>query len=421
MVLKKKKIKNSKTEDIKPVENIEENTIMSSTEEPEAEDLKAIYGEDFEEPEQQNTFNEDGIDVLVEDGEVENLIIDGVMASSDKKEPEEIVFGSSSYSVRTSNPGAGNKCFITRGNGGWSWCIKGKPTDAECNVLANCVGYADGRFNEIYNLITKYTGMKYYTLCCNAENFIEKAKAAGLEVVDYPVLGGIMVMQKGATLSGKDGAGHVFIVEKILEFGADGYASKIYTSESSYNGSAFWNSTRTNANGRWGHASSYSFRGCIVNPAIGKEGSYKKPEPIPEPTPTPEPTPAPSEWPKTHIVKKGEVLSKIALKYYGNGDYNHYMFIARANNISNPNLIYENQKLTIPKYENTSTSLKVGDKVMIISSYASSSTSKSAQFSTAIGWERTIMNIYEGRNFPYAVGNNSGITGFCKAEGLKKL
>lgn len=176
------------------------------------------------------------------------------------------------FTKRTTKPGAGNKFYIRKANGGYSTCIQGKPTDSQCNVLANCVGYACGRFNEIIG------SMKYPSLNCNAENFIERAKSLGLEVVNYPVLGGIMVMQKGSTLSGNDGAGHVFIVEDILEFGNNGYASKIYTSESGYGSSAFWNSTRSNSNGRWGHASSYSFRGCIVNPAIGKEGSYKKPE-----------------------------------------------------------------------------------------------------------------------------------------------
>lgn len=176
------------------------------------------------------------------------------------------------FTKRTTKPGAGNKFYITKSKGGYSTCIQGNPTDSQCNVLSNCVGYACGRFNEIIG------SMKYPSLNCNAENFIERAKSAGLEVVNYPVIGGIMVMQKGATLSVNDGAGHVFIVEDILEFGSNGYASKIYTSESGYGGSAFWNSTRSNSNGRWGHASSYSFRGCIVNPVIGKEGSYKKPE-----------------------------------------------------------------------------------------------------------------------------------------------
>ena len=180
------------------------------------------------------------------------------------------------FQIRTTKPGASNKCYIRRQNGGWSWCVQGSPTDKDCNVLANCVGYACGRFNEVYNEIKRTTGMKYYALNCNAENFIERAKSIGLEVVDYPVLGGIMVWQKGNTLSGNDGAGHVAFVEKIYD------KNHIYTSESGYGSSAFWNSHRYNTNGRWGLGSGYKFRGCIVNPAIGKIGP-EEPKPEPEP------------------------------------------------------------------------------------------------------------------------------------------
>ncbi len=158
--------------------------------------------------------------------------------------------------MRTSKP-SNNKFYITKSKGGYSTCIQGSPTDANANVLANCVGYACGRFNEIIG------SMKYPSLNCNAENFIERAKSLGLKVVSYPTLGGIMCWQKGNTLSGNDGAGHVAIVERIDS------ASKIYTSESGYGSSAFWNSVRTNSNGRWGLGSGYTFRGCIINPAIG--------------------------------------------------------------------------------------------------------------------------------------------------------
>lgn len=161
--------------------------------------------------------------------------------------------------IRTTKPGAGNKFYITKSKGGYSSCIQGSPTDSQCNVLANCVGYACGRFNEIIG------SMKYPSLNCNAENFIERARNTyGLEISPVPTLGGIMVWQKGATLSGNDGAGHVAVVEKIID------SNTIYTSESGYGSSAFWNSTRRNSNGRWGLGSGYTFRGCIVNPVIGK-------------------------------------------------------------------------------------------------------------------------------------------------------
>lgn len=149
-----------------------------------------------------------------------------------------------------------NKYYIRKVNGGWNSAIQGKPTKAGADVLSNCVGYANGRFAEIQDL-----GYIKYQLVCNAENFIEKAQEYGLKISKEPKLGGIMVWQKG-TLSSKDGAGHVAVVERI-----DNY-NQIYTSESAYNGSAFYNSTRNNNNGRWGIGSAYSYRGCIVNPAV---------------------------------------------------------------------------------------------------------------------------------------------------------
>ena len=131
--------------------------------------------------------------------------------------------------MRTTKPENGNKFYNTVSNGGYSRCIVGYPTDKGCNVLANCVGYACGRFNEIIG------SMQYPYLNCNAENFIERSKQYGLEISDKPILGGIMVWQKGNTLNGNDGAGHVAIVEKIID------NNTIYTSESGYGSSAFWN------------------------------------------------------------------------------------------------------------------------------------------------------------------------------------
>lgn len=168
-----------------------------------------------------------------------------------------------SFTMRTSKP-SGNKFYITIDKGGYSRCIKGKPTDSKANVLSNCVGYACGRFNEIIG------EMKYPTLNCNAEKFIERAELAGLKISSVPTLGGIMVWQKGATLSGSDGAGHVEVVEKIYD------GNNIYTSASSYGGTAFYNAKRSNTNGRWGMASGYKFRGCIVNPSVKESDELSK-------------------------------------------------------------------------------------------------------------------------------------------------
>lgn len=168
------------------------------------------------------------------------------------------------FTIRKSKPGAGNKHYIRSADGGYSNCIKGNPTDKNCNVLSNCVGYAIGRSSEIYSEITGYKGNYFNFLQGDAENFYSKAKKKGLTLTSYPVAGGIMVWSKGKVGVNKDGAGHVAVVE--IDYGKD--AKKVYTSESAYNGSAFYNKTRSKGNGNWGMSSSYKYLGCINNPAV---------------------------------------------------------------------------------------------------------------------------------------------------------
>ena len=156
--------------------------------------------------------------------------------------------------MRTTCPSI-NKYYLTTSKGGWNLAIEGKPTKAGANVLANCVGYANGRFAEIQET----QGIKYQFIC-NAENFIDKARTYKLEVSNSPTLGGIMVWEGKGSL-----AGHVGIVERIDN------VNQIFTSESAYGGTAFYNKTRTNDNGRWGMSSNYKFLGCIVNPGTDKD------------------------------------------------------------------------------------------------------------------------------------------------------
>ena len=168
--------------------------------------------------------------------------------------------------IRTSRPTSGNKYFTTKGAGGYSSCILGKPTDSQCNVLSNCVGYACGAFNEELDL-----GYEKYHLNCNAENFIERAIASGLSVVSKPVVGSIVCWEGRGSL-----AGHVGIVIEVVNDNC------IRTAESGWGSSnPFWITTRYNNNGRWGTNSNYPLRGFIINPNYPP-----KPTPVP-PTPTP--------------------------------------------------------------------------------------------------------------------------------------
>lgn len=160
-----------------------------------------------------------------------------------------------SFVPRLTRPEAGNKYYITKASGGYSNAIKGSPTDPSCDVLSNCVGYAYGRFNEIGQW-----GSCKYLAPVNAENFIQYK--GDLEVGMEPRLGACMVWQKGATLSGSDGAGHVAIVEKINS------DTELVTSESGWGYNPFWTQTRKKgSDGNWGQGSDFKFLGFIYNPA----------------------------------------------------------------------------------------------------------------------------------------------------------
>ena len=143
--------------------------------------------------------------------------------------------------------------WTTVAGGGYNSCI----AITGNSVLPNCTGYAWGRFYEILgskpNLSTK-----------NAEQWFLNT-SDGYERGTQPKLGAVICWQDGATtnIDGNDGAGHVAIVEQINEDGS------IVTSESGFGSTnAFWTTTRTNENGKWGAGSSYTFQGFIYNPAV---------------------------------------------------------------------------------------------------------------------------------------------------------
>ena len=163
--------------------------------------------------------------------------------------------------VRKTKPEKGNKYYNTKSSGGYSSCIKGKCKSTKkpapgLNCLANCVGYASGAFNEEHGF-----GKEKYNFNCNAENFIERAVKYGLSVYQEPMVGGIMVWRKGATLKSKDGAGHVAICTLVDDI----YDPKeVLTAESGYNSNVFWTTKRKKGSGNWGAGKDYHYRGCIA-------------------------------------------------------------------------------------------------------------------------------------------------------------
>lgn len=157
--------------------------------------------------------------------------------------------------IRRTIPDKTNKYYIQQAYGGYSPCISGYPLYFKGSVLANCVGYATGRFNEIGG----YGSIKY-AIRGNAENWIDNCPKT-LKIGTEPKQGCVMVWQRGATKQEKDGAGHVAIVEKVIN------SYTIFTSESGYGDRYFYNDVKQIAN-QWSKGSQYKYLGCIYNPAI---------------------------------------------------------------------------------------------------------------------------------------------------------
>lgn len=364
---------------------------------------KAFLRDDIDDEDVQYLFNSDTPEQLNEDGIIENENAD---------DPEGI--GATGFTMRTTRP-ANNKNFITRGSGGWNTCIKGSPRYQYADALANCVGYASGRFNEIINIARETGGCTYTTLNCNAVNFKERAEAAGLQTGSTPRRGAIMCW-------GKEGdAGHVAIVEKVNS------NNSVYTSESGWGSSSiFWNSTRTNNNGRWGCGAGYYFRCFIYLPDdVQKAIDGGSPEPTPAPTPSDKfnigdkvvingalyvsstaSSPAGSVSNKvTNITRK---VPGTAHPYNTTGDLG-WMDESSISAYSEPT----------PAPAPEPRPLSVGDTVEIVgtgngSSYGTSNTAY------GIGWTRQILKIWDGRSYPYQVGNSTGTTGFYRAEALRR-
>lgn len=167
--------------------------------------------------------------------------------------------------LQINKPQAGDPFFNNAGNGGISTCINGKPTDAGCNVLANCVGGAVGAYNKCAQDGKRKWGPILYPP--NAENIYKYAQDLGLPTSQKPEPGALIIWRKGNTLNSGDGAGHVAFVYKVDPDGT------IHTAESEWNGRAWVNRSYKPP---YYYGSAYTFIGFVLQPRKAAPGGYIK-------------------------------------------------------------------------------------------------------------------------------------------------
>lgn len=149
---------------------------------------------------------------------------------------------------RTTKPDANNPYYQTKSCGGYSPCLN----ISDGYVLANCVGYALGRFNEIIG-----EGWKYFSSM--DAKYIYYNCPSDLTKSNEPKPGDLMCFDGG-------GYGHVCIVEEVKKTDTD---IEVITSNSMYGGDEFYLKTRKKSEG-------YNYEGF--------QGFIHQPTPAPEPT-----------------------------------------------------------------------------------------------------------------------------------------
>ena len=169
--------------------------------------------------------------------------------------------GDSPFPICTEMPKANDpyiSYYNTKGHGGQSSCIEGKPMDRTCTVLSNCVGWACGRFNHIYSIMKGEKTMKYRDFHDDAGKMYALASKYGLQTGSTPQAGAIMVW---ASTVGR--AGHVAVVEKVIS------SDELMDSESGFSSFKFkYRSRKKGSDGNWGGNSKYRFLGFVYNPAV---------------------------------------------------------------------------------------------------------------------------------------------------------
>ena len=165
------------------------------------------------------------------------------------------------FKRRTTAPEKGDKWFTMKKGGGISPCIEGRPSAWNYSTLANCVGYAWGRFAFLEEnekcLVGCAMGTDYPS---DAWAWYRNSIARGYDTGKEPKLGAVAVWSRA------NAKGHVAVVEKI---NADGSWE---SSESGYNTKPIWFTKKYNAKST---KTGYKFLGFIYPKFEFVEDNYK--------------------------------------------------------------------------------------------------------------------------------------------------
>lgn len=152
--------------------------------------------------------------------------------------------------------------------------------------------------------------------------------------------------------------------------------------------------------------------------------------PYVEPTPTPTPTPTPETFPFTGIIPKGTTLyTKHNGNYYPAQNKTYYdrkvevqaaegEYYQVYGETFSPHVVYV-KKGDVKKVASVDP-LNVGDTVVIRKTGYSNAYGVKGHTAFGIGWTRKIIRIYDGKAYPYQVGEGNVTIGFYKADALEK-
>ena len=295
--------------------------------------------------------------------------------------------------------------FIRKQYGGLSPCIKGNPEKFPGSPLANCVGYAWGIAAEREENPNCNIGfVSGTTWPTNAWYWIQNTN--GRSTGSTPQLGAIACWRNNDWTNG-----HVASVEEIY---ADG---SWLASESGYNGYIFRTHTYPADNSKPG----FIFQGFIYlnwpgDPPLPPSGDTDVLYPI-------------ALGDKVRIIGKGRasvdgggnIAYGIGWERFVTGIYEDGEYPFRVGFLNGGTTgFYKADALEVIERNADRKELRIGDKVKIVKTGNANSFGTGGK-AGGKGWTRYVMNIYPGRKYPYAVGNSTGITGFYKADALKRL